>query len=86
MSAKRVLSGISCRARWTHAPAESVHLKKKKKKENNPHGVEHAIQVQFVWPWNVTFALLRPRPALELCGGGFITTDSLLGVSEVTVC
>lgn len=56
-----------------HAP-ENVH-------KNALSSITHAIQGQFVWPWNVTFALLRPRPALELCGGGFMTTDSLLWVT-----
>lgn len=39
------------------------------------------MQLGFIWLRNVTFALLRPRPALELCGGGFMTTESLLWVA-----
>lgn len=39
-------------------------------------GITHATRL-----WNFTFALLRPRPALELCGGGFMTTESLLWVT-----
>ena len=31
--------------------------------------------------WNFTFPLRRPRPALELCGGGLMTTESLLCVT-----